>query len=177
MISKYSILEKDLRGCALKIEESPYTMEMVEKDEKLAGDPTKLFSDFDPDSHKLVDKVYSYPTFDRDRMIMREMTDKELVLSGNRKLKPGEKIEDGKLIYVESPGEFYNWCNGEWQYDTERKKESLNSEIIEVEKRLETAQAKKASRELLGMFVEGLSQEINKLLAKHSELCHELSML
>lgn len=75
---------------------------------------------------------YVNPVIDNGEI--REMTINELKLNGLLALEAGEKIANGEITLIISPGEFFSWNyeSLEWQYDESKKKMRINSIIQET---------------------------------------------
>lgn len=133
MYNLYDKNELNDRKCALLITDCTYNKEQFEK--FCEGDFKKLFLQYDETLHIIHEgNSLSFPVIDND--IVREMTDTELVLSGNRVLRDGEKIEDGELMVISSPGSDYTWDGVQWIFKIEEKKISLLAEVEKEKARL-----------------------------------------
>ena len=65
------------------------------------------------------------------------LTDEEKKINGELQLEEGEKIEDGSIVTITSPGEYYAWNYStlEWGLDEEAEAEALaQAELIQAEK-------------------------------------------
>lgn len=146
MYTLLSKTEKDARECALKITDCTFDEKQFEK--HCDSDFKKMFTKkdletgdqvtiYDPALHIVHEgSLPRFPTYDHGKDLIREMTDTELAITGNRTLKPGEKIVNGQLTYTPSPGDDYDWNDSEWVYPLEKKKREFMAEVEKEKARI-----------------------------------------
>ena len=74
---------------------------------------------------------------DNEWQYIKLLTDEEKKINGELPLEEGEKIVDGSIVTITSPGEYraWNYSTLEWELDEEAEAEALaQAELIQAEK-------------------------------------------
>lgn len=147
-------------------------------EERIAGDYKEAFPYiYKEEEHFVFEGELAGPYKIVEDLSIYFYTDKECIELGYRTLGIGEVLEEEKIVYIPSPGQYYKWEQGKWVYDADLERVSLNSKIQAVERELEVIQAQIVSRKALGMYTEALEAKSAELLKKHSDLCYDLSLI
>lgn len=112
---------------AIKLSDCTFTKAEFEK--ICNGSYEELFPQYDEDNHIIYEgTTLKFPTISEDGTI-REMTSRELALTGNRALVDGERVEGDTLTYTPKLSDNHTFVGGEWVYEIAK---AIKAKVDEV---------------------------------------------
>lgn len=104
---------------------------------RIRGEYEKVFPyDYDPTIHFVHEGEITESYIIQPDFTLYFFNDKEQIEKGYKILGIGEILDKNKIKTIPSPGEFCQWKEGKWIFDTERKKMSLLSEIEDKKRKI-----------------------------------------